>query len=109
MLFDDLGVVGPRRASEFGRAKIMVCGLDRPALSKKRRKVAKLVRRQLDVIRDPNADDGALQLALDTIAGMGTADMEHAGMVRAMFIDATGLQWSFVEDASPNDPPTFEP
>lgn len=108
LLFDELGVVGPRRNSEFGRATIMVCGLDRPALSKKRRKLAKLVRRQLDVISDPAADDGAVQLALETISGMGTADMEHAGMVRAMFIDTTGLPWSFVEQAAPNDPPTFE-
>lgn len=109
LLFDELGVVGPRGSSEFGKATILVCGLDRPALSKKRRKLAKLVRRQLEVISDPAANDAALQLALDTIAGMGTADMEHAGMVRAMFIDATGLPWSFVEQASPTEPPHFEP
>jgi hypothetical protein len=109
LLFDEFGVVGPRGVSEFGSQTIAVCGLDRGPLRKKRAKLAKLVRRQLMVLTDPAANREAVQLALDTIAGMGSADMEHAGMVRAMFTDATGHPWSFVERASPSAPPTFEP
>lgn len=107
LLFDHLGVVGPRQGSRYGAATIAVCGLSRTPLEKKRRQIAKLVRLNLDVFGNPNASSDAIDLALQNIAGSGTVDKEHCGMVRAMFTEATGLPWSYVEKQAPQPAPVF--
>jgi hypothetical protein len=108
LLFDQLGIVGPRRHSKYGRTTIEVCGLNREPLAKKRRRVAKIVRRQLDILENPNASPDNLQNAIETIADLGVADAEHAGMVRSMFCNTTDLPWSFVEHAAPRPTPEFD-
>jgi hypothetical protein len=109
LVFDHLGVVGPRKGSEYGAATIAVCGLSRSPLEKKRRQVANLMQRHLDVFGNPNASADAIDLALQTIADLGTRDKEHCGMVRGMFTQATGLPWSFIEQAAPRPEPVFDP
>jgi hypothetical protein len=107
LLFDELGIVGPRRSSPYGAATIEVCGLNRSPLAKRRRRIAKIVQRQLDILRNPNATADNLTNAIETIADLGTADAEHAGMVRSMFVNTIDLPWSYVEQKAPRDPPEW--
>ena len=107
LLFDSLGVVGSRKGSVYGRATIAVCGLSRPELEKKRRDIAGLLQRFLDVLGDASASSDAVELSLQSIADLGMADKEHCGMVRAMFTEAAGHEWSYVESSAPRSAPTF--
>jgi hypothetical protein len=107
LVFDHLGVVGPREGSAYGATTITVCGLSRTPLEKKRRQVAELVQRHLDVIENPHASADAIDLALQTIAHLGMPDKEHCGMVRGMFAETTSLSWSFVEEHAPRPAPVF--
>ena len=105
--FDVLGIVGPRGQSKYGLATIQVCGLDRRPLERKRGLLAQLLQLQLDVFSNPNASQEVIDLSLKSIAHLGRADKEHCGMVRGMFTDSTGLDWSYVEDNAPLPEPTF--
>ena len=107
LVFDHLGVVGSRQGSAYGAATITVCGLSRTPLEKKRRKLAELMQRHLDVIENPRSSADAIDLALQTIADLGMTDKEHCGMVRSMFIETTSLPWSFVEEQAPRPTPAF--
>jgi hypothetical protein len=107
LVFDHLGMVGPREGSPYGSATIAVCGLSRTPLEKKRRHVAELMQRHLDVFGNPNASADAIDLALQTIADLGMRNKEHCGMVRGMFTEATSLPWSFVEEQAPRPDPDF--
>jgi hypothetical protein len=107
LIFDNLGVVGSRKGSAYGRATIAVCGLSRSALEKKRRHTAELLQRFLDVLGDAAASPDAIDLALQSIADLGMADKEHCGMVRGMFTEATGHKWSYVEEYAPRPAPRF--
>jgi len=107
LMFDRLGVVGPRKGSVYGAATIAVCGLSRTPLEKKRRQIAELMQRHLDVFGNPDASADAIDLALQTIADLGMGNKEHCGMVRGMFTEATGLPWSFVEEQAPRADPVF--
>jgi hypothetical protein len=107
LLFDHLGVVGPRKGSVYGAATIAVCGLSRTPLEKKRRQTAELLQQNLDVLGNPNASADAIDLALQSIAHFGMRDKEHCGMVRGIFTEATGLPWSFVEEQAPRPDPVF--
>lgn len=108
LVFDHLGIVGPRKNSKFGKATIAVCGLDRSALEKKRRRLAEVVKSNLDVFGNGNTSGAAIDLAIENLALMGLPDREHAGMVRAMFTEATGLPWSFIEAQAPKPEPAFD-
>lgn len=107
LVFDHLGVVGPRKRSVYGATTIKVCGLSRSPLEKKRRQIAELVQRHLDVFGNPHASADAVELALQTIADLGMRNKEHCGMVRSMFAETTGLPWSFVEEQVPRPTPVF--
>jgi hypothetical protein len=109
LLFDHLGIVGPRKNSRYGAATIAVCGLSRNLLEKKRRQLSGLLQRQLEVLGDPAASADAIDLAIENIADLGMKDKEHCGMVRSMFGEATGLPWSFVEQRAPRTEPVFTP
>jgi hypothetical protein len=108
LMFDDLGVVGPRKSSKYGRHTIAVCGLQRSPLEKKRRQLAGVVKRQIDVLEDAASSSDALDLALQNLADFGGKDREHAGMVRSMFQAATSLDWGFIEQAAPRPEPVFQ-
>jgi hypothetical protein len=107
LVFDHLGMVGPRKGSVYGAATIAVCGLSRTLLEKKRRQIAELMQRHLDVFGNPDASTDAIDLALQTIADLGMRDKEHCGMVRGMFTETTGLPWSYVEEQAPRPDPVF--
>jgi hypothetical protein len=107
LAFDRFGVVGPRNGSRYGAATVAVCGLWRSPLEKKRRQLAELLSRQLDVFANPAASHDAIDLALQSIADMGMKDKEHCGMVRSMFTEATLLPWSYVEERAPRPEPLF--
>ena len=101
LLFDKLGIVGPRKSSRYGAATIEVCGLNREPLAKRRRRLARIVQRQLDILRNPNSSTDNLTNAIQTIADLGMPDAEHAGTVRSMFTNTIDLPWSFVEQKAP--------
>lgn len=108
LLFDEFGVAGPRRSSPFGKATIRVCGLNRAALTKRRQRLAGLVKANLKIILHRDSSPEVVQLALENLARLGAADAEHAGMVRSMFAEETGMKWSVVEQAVPLPVPVFD-
>jgi hypothetical protein len=107
LIFDHLGIVGPRNRSPYGGATIDVCGLSRTPLEKKRRQISSLLQLHLEVLANAEASDETTDLAIGTIAELGMKDREHCGMVRSMFSAATGLPWSFVEQLAPRPEPVF--
>jgi hypothetical protein len=109
LLFDEFGIVGPRRSSPFGKNTIRVCGLNRSTLMKRRRRLAGMVRANIAILMHRDAPPMAIDLALESLARMGAADVEHSGMVRGMFAEATGQKWSIVEQAVPLPEPVFIP
>jgi hypothetical protein len=96
--FGRLGEVEPRNSSEFGRATIDVCGLNRPSLRDARLEKAErtfvLIDRMFDEDNQQRVDD-----ALEDLVRMGREDTAHCGMVRAIFEEETGIPWSELEDS----------
>ncbi len=109
LLFDEFGIAGPRKSSPYGKNTIRVCGLNRSALMKRRRRLAGLVLANIAILKHADATPLAVDLALGNLARLGAADAEHSGMVRSMFTEATGQKWSVVEQAAPLPEPTFIP
>ncbi len=97
--FGDFGQVEPHSGSTIGEKTIETCGLDRESLRSSREEKAtrahRLVRRLKRAI-----DRKQRREILFDIEEMGGGEYQHAGMVRAIFEQGTGLKWT-IFPASP--------
>ncbi len=95
--FDEMGQI--RSDSEYGKATIEVCGLDRESLREARQEKSELV---WDLILDllTSADSADGQQSLRRILRAGREDAGHAGMVRCIVKAELDLDWFELEMAA---------
>ncbi len=94
--FDSLGQVRARSGSRMGFETVRTLGLDRERLRGFRAEKAKRVHalvRQL-----ASAEGDRLEAAIADILELGSAENVYAGMIRTVFEQETGLDWSAVEE-----------
>jgi hypothetical protein len=94
--FDRDGVVRPRNRSRLGRETILTCGLNRPSLQERRKILADKTHRRLDDL--PRLRGSELRRVLRDIRDDGHPMNAGCGMVRAIYEQRTGLQWSELEN-----------
>lgn len=90
--FSDLGQIEPRNQSRHGFETIRTCGLDRETLRQSRADCARKAHRLMDRLERHVSDD-EFERFLDDVRDLGASDRPHAGMVRAIFEERTGLDW----------------
>lgn len=95
--FSDLGQIEPIEGSEVGKGTIETCGLDRESLRSSREEKAIRAHHLVRALATATAD--AIKVILRDIREMGRLDYPHAGMVRAIFEQGSGLKWQQLEDA----------
>ena len=91
--FSDVGGIRARDGSRHGSETIKVYGLDRPScLTRRHEKAA----RTAEKIQQLLEADSPAEMApiLGDISTMGDERFVHAGMVRIMFVQATGWKWT---------------
>ncbi len=93
--FSDLGQVEAHDHSQLGFETIRTLGLDRETLQSAREEKAKKVHSRVQALRQAEGDK--LDVILREVLEMGSARYPHAGMVRIVFEQATGLSWSVLE------------
>lgn len=98
LTYDDLGQVQAFAGSRFGSETIITCGLDRESLRSSRYEKALRVfslLRRLSVDSTPEET----RLILADFYELGRSEYVHAGMVRCIFVQNTGIAWEELEKA----------
>jgi hypothetical protein len=91
--FDEFGQVESFNSSEIGFETIKTCGLDRESLRSSRVEKAVRAFRLLKLFAETAADSPEFQVILSDFYELGRAEYVHAGMVRAIFEQKTGMHW----------------
>lgn len=99
LTFDQLGTVSALDGSPIGQATIETLGLWRVSVQTSRREKAKETWRVLQIVEDAAAagQDDVVRERLGDLARLGEAGTAHAGMVRCVVVQKTGLPWEEVE------------
>ncbi len=93
--FNELGHVEPLAISRMGFETVRTLGLDRHRLRDSREEKAKRIHALVRKLASVEGD--RLDTTLDDIREMGRPEYPHAGMVRIVFEQETGLDWATLE------------
>ncbi len=95
--FDSLGQIEAQTASRMGFETVRTLGLDRYRLRESRAEKAKRIHALVRLLASAEGD--RIETTLGDIAEMGRPEYPHAGMVRTVFEQETGLDWSALEES----------
>lgn len=96
LMFDNIGSVRPHNGSRHGWETIKTCGLDRPALRESRLEKAHRIHELLDELLANPTDGRAIEI-LSEIRRNGREEFVHCGMIRATFVQRSGMKWEDLE------------
>lgn len=94
--FDTLGQVSAKGKSIYGAATIEVCGLDREGLRMSRVEKARQAFRLIGKLLKTSPKETKFAHILDEFRELGSEEYAHSGMVRIIFEENSGLNWSEV-------------
>ncbi len=97
LAFDELGQIEAYENSLVGKKTIETCGLDRESLRDAREEKADFTHKQVKLFaRQKNSKEK--EKILKNIWKAGWIEYEHAGMVRAIFQQDTGVSWDALDE-----------
>lgn len=99
--FSPIGQVEASTGSRMGFETVRTLGLDREQLRMSREEKAERIHALVRRLASVNED--RLEETLSDILKMGHPERHHAGMVRAVFEQETGLEWSTLEESKAGD------
>lgn len=93
LVFGPFGTIEAYNESRIGQKTIETCGLDRESLRSSREEKAQRIYRLVQRLSEADSSEETREI-LDDIRELGRVEYAHAGMVRAIFEQETGIDWS---------------